>query len=203
MELSIECGKRTSGQKTKALRREGLLPAVLYGHNGAESVALTVNAKEAEMLLRRVSVNNTLIQVKVPEISWSGPALLREVQTHPWKNAIYHLSFFSVAAQAEVAVTVPLNYIGEAEGVKNGGGTLDTILTEIQLKCPPNAIPETVDIDISTLDVGHILQLKDLVLPTGITAVGDPEALVVNVLSPKGGAASGEEGAEAAATAVG
>ena len=198
MELSIECGKRTSGQKTKALRREGLLPAVLYGHNGAESVSLTVSAKEAEMLVRRASVNNTLIQVKVPEISWSGQALLREVQTHPWKNAIYHLSFFSVASQAEVEVRVPLNYTGEAEGVKNSGGTLDTILTEIQLKCPPDAIPETVDIDVSALDVGDTLQLKDLVLPAGIIAVGDPEALVVNVLAPKGGAASSEEEADAA-----
>lgn len=197
MELSIECSKRTPDQKAKALRREGLLPAVLYGHNGAESVSLTVNAKEAEMLMRRVSLNNTLIQVEVPDISWSGQALLREVQTHPWKNQIYHLSFFSVASQAEVEVAVPLNYTGEAEGVKNGGGTLDTILTELKIKCPPNAIPETIDINVSALDVGNSLQLKELVLPSGITAIGDPETLVVNVLSPKGGSTSDEEGAAA------
>ena len=199
MELSIECSKRTSDQKPKALRREGLLPAVLYGHDGAESVSLTVNAKEAEMLVRRASLNNTLIQVKVPDMPWSGQALLREVQTHPWKKSIYHLSFFSVASQDSVEVTVPLTYIGEAEGVKNSGGTLDTILTGIKIKCPPNAIPETIDIDISSLDVGHSLLLKDLVLPTGIVAAGDPDALVVNILSPKGGATSVEEGDEAVA----
>ena len=174
------------------------MPAVLYGHNGAESVSLTVNAKEAEMLLRQASVNNTLIQVKVPDMPWNGQALLREVQKHPWKNSIYHISFFSVASQAQVEVAVPLNYTGEAEGVKNSGGTLDTILTEIKIKCPPNNIPETIDINVSSLDVGQVLLLKDLVLPTGIVAVGDPEALVVNVLSPKGGASSGGEGAESA-----
>ena len=202
MELSIECSKRTADQKPKALRREGLLPAVLYGHDGSESVSLTVNAKEAEMLLRKASLNNTLIQVQVPDMPWNGQALLREVQKHPWKNSIYHISFFSVASQAQVEVTVPINYTGESEGVKNSGGTLDTILTEIQIKCPPNVIPETVDIDVSTLDLGNTLLLKDLVLPAGIVAVGDPEALVVNVLSPKGGAASGEEGAETSEAAV-
>lgn len=102
MELSIECSPREATVNPRALRREGLLPAVLYGHNGTESVSLTVNEREAEKLVKAASVNKTLINVNVPGLPWSGKALLREVQTHPWKSKLYHLSFFYVeSAQAE------------------------------------------------------------------------------------------------------
>ena len=78
MELTLECQKRVEGSKPNALRREGLIPAVVYGHNGAESIAFTVKAKKVEHLLRDATVNNTLIDLNIPEIPWSGKALLRE-----------------------------------------------------------------------------------------------------------------------------
>ncbi|WP_346291020.1 50S ribosomal protein L25/general stress protein Ctc [Sphaerothrix gracilis] len=183
-DLSIQCQQRDFSQKPKAIRREGRLPAVLYGHKGAESVALTVDAKEAETLLRYAAVNNTLVTVKVPDISWSGKALLREVQTHPWKNIVNHISFFSIAAQDEVEVVVPLSYTGEAAGVIQDGGTLDTLINDLAIKCPPDSIPETIEIDVSGLNVGDILRVGDLVLPKGVTAVADPEKSVVTVLAP-------------------
>lgn len=99
MELSIECSKRDAGTNPRALRREGRLPAVLYGHNGTESVSLTVNQREAEKLVRSASVKKTPITVNVPDMSWQGKAVLQEVQTHPWKGTLYHLSFFSAPAQ--------------------------------------------------------------------------------------------------------
>lgn len=97
MSITIECQKRPEGSKPNALRREGLIPATLYGHQGAESVSLTVKQKEAQTLLKQASVNQTVVEVQVPDLSWRGKALIREVQSHPWKREIYHLSFFSVA----------------------------------------------------------------------------------------------------------
>lgn len=196
MELTIECQKRTPGSKPKALRREGLIPAALYGHKGPESVSLTVNAKMAELLVKKASVNNTLVQVKIPDIRWSGKALLREVQSHPWKGSLYHLSFFSVAAQDSLDISVPLSFVGESPAVKQGG-SLDTVLTELQVQCAPDNIPESIEIDVSQMDVGDTLYVHQLVLPSGITVLGDPERVVVSALPPRI-TAEEEEAAEAA-----
>jgi large subunit ribosomal protein L25 len=96
MELTIECQPREANSKPNALRRNGKIPAVLYGHKGSESIELTVNAKAAEFLVRDAKVGKTPIQVSVPALSWQGTAVLQEVQTHPWKSTnLYHLSFFA------------------------------------------------------------------------------------------------------------
>ena len=99
MELTIECQARPEGSKPNALRREGKLPAVLYGHKGSESTSLVVDAKAAELLLRDATVKKSVIQVNVPELDWSGKAVLQEVHSHPWKGFLYHISFFAVGDQ--------------------------------------------------------------------------------------------------------
>jgi large subunit ribosomal protein L25 len=96
MSLTIECQKRAENSKPRALRRNGLIPATLYGHNGAESVALTVDHKAATTLLRYAKENDTVIEVQIPDLNWQGQALIREIQAHPWKRNLYHLSFFAV-----------------------------------------------------------------------------------------------------------
>ncbi len=183
MDLTIECKKRPEGSKPRALRRSGSIPAVLYGHKGTESVALTVNAKAAEILLKKATINNTLVQVEIPELPWSGKALLREVQTHPWKPSVYHLSFFSVAAQETLNVVVPLHILGEAAGVKLGG-ILENLITELQVQCAPDRIPESIDIDVSDLDVGATVHVRELVLPEGVIATEDPETMVISIVPP-------------------
>jgi len=174
------------------LRRSGLIPAVLYGHKGTESVSLTVPAKTAETLLKKATINNTLVQVNIPDISWTGKALLREVQTHPWKPLLYHLSFFSVAAQDSLEVTVPLHFVGQAVGIKSGG-VLDPIITELQVQCAPGDIPESIDVDVSNLEIGNSLHVSDLVLPPGIVPLIEPETTVVTVGS---GASTQDAGTE-------
>ncbi|MBD2089027.1 50S ribosomal protein L25/general stress protein Ctc [Microcoleus sp. FACHB-1515] len=181
MELTIECQKRSPESKPNALRQSGLIPAVIYGHKGTESISVAIPAKAAETLVKKASVNNTLVDVKVAD-GWSGKALLREVQTHPWRNSIYHLSFFSIAQQDSIEATVPLHFVGESIGVKQNGGALDTVLNELTLKCPPESIPETIDVDITDLDVGGALHVGDLKLPAGVEAVGDSDRVVVTVL---------------------
>ena len=97
MPLTIECQKRAPGTKPNALRQSGLTPAVLYGHNGTESLALTIPTKQAEFLVRDAAVNRSVIEVNVPDASLITKAVLREVQAHPWKGSLYHLSFFATA----------------------------------------------------------------------------------------------------------
>jgi len=183
MELTVECQKRESGSKPNALRREGLIPAVLYGHKGTESVSLTLSEKTAKTLVKDAVINNTLIRVKIP--GWSGKALLRDVQSHPWKGLLYHLSFFSVAAQDSLEVTVPMHFVGEAVGVKNEGGSIDTSLTELQVQCAPDQIPEAIAVDVSQLHIGDTVYVHQLVLPEGVTVLGEPDRVAVSILPPE------------------
>jgi len=183
MDVIVECQKRPEGSKPKALRREGRIPAVLYGHKGAESVELTVDAKEAETLLKKAGVNHTPVKVKVPELNWSGTTIIREVQTHPWKNKVYHLSFFSLARQDSVQLVVPLNLVGEAAGVKEGG-IMDQVMTEIQVQCAPDSIPEAIEIDVSKMELGYTMHLHELVVPESVTLLDDVERTVLSIVTP-------------------
>lgn len=97
MSITLESQKRPEGSKPNALRRAGLIPANLYGHKGGESVSLVVNAKAVERLLKQAAVNQTKIELNIPELDWSGTTVLREVQTHPAKGFVYHLSFFAAS----------------------------------------------------------------------------------------------------------
>lgn len=98
MPFTIDCQKRPEGSKPNALRRAGKIPATLYGHNGTESVQLVVDAKTAQFLVRDAAVNKSIVEVNIPELSWNGKTVIREVQAHPWKGNLYHLSFFAQKA---------------------------------------------------------------------------------------------------------
>lgn len=187
MELTLECQTRPTGSKPKALRRSGSLPVVLYGHDGANSVSLTTNTKDVEMLLRKAAVNSTLIKVNIPDMPWQGQALIREVQSHPWKRTPYHISLFAVGTQDSLEVDIPLHLTGESIGVKRDGGLLDVVLTSLHVKCAPDAIPDAIEVDISALEVGAALHVHELPLPQGVLPTGEADRVVVSVLAGKGG----------------
>jgi large subunit ribosomal protein L25 len=192
MEFTIECEPRQSGINPRKLRRMGKLPAVLYGHEGTESVSLSLPLTLAERMLSAVEVNNTLINVKVPELSLNCQSLLRDVQTHPWKSDLYHLSFFAISGQDSVTVTVPLNFVGEPVGVKQENGSLDLVLNSLELQCEPQGIPESIEIDISQLNVGDAIHVNELTLPKGVTSSGEGNRVVASVLAPSGSSVSDE-----------
>jgi large subunit ribosomal protein L25 len=95
MAITVECKTRPEGSKPNALRRSGLLPANLYGHKGTESISLVVDAKTVERLLKQARVNKTEVEVSISDINWQGTAVIKEVQTHPAKGTLYHLSFYA------------------------------------------------------------------------------------------------------------
>ncbi|MDZ8027551.1 MAG: 50S ribosomal protein L25/general stress protein Ctc [Nostoc sp. DedQUE11] len=197
MAITVECQKRPEGSKPKALRRSGAIPANLYGHKGTESISLTINAKTVERLLKRASVNNTLIDLNITDIPWRGKALIRELQIHPAKGTPYHLSFFAVAGHGDTNVEVRLRFVGEPVGVKQEGGVLDTVITELQVSCAPENIPEFIDIDVSNLNIGDNLHISDISFPEGVTPLAESERVLVSVLPPQINAAAEIE-AEAA-----
>lgn len=183
MEAAIECQQRPEGRKPNALRREGLVPAALYGHKGTESISLVIDARKAMQLLKYTSVNNTLVDVKIPHLPWQGKALIREVQTHPWKPELYHISFFAVSRQESVQVTVPINLVGESKGVKEGG-VIEQVVTELGVQCRAGDIPESIDIDVTDMEVGTTLHVSELDLPEGVEPSEEPGKTVMTIVAP-------------------
>jgi large subunit ribosomal protein L25 len=184
MQVSVECQNRPEGINPRALRRQGLIPAALYGHKGAESISLAVQEKDALNLLKKASVNNTLIDVNIPHIQWTGKALLREVQAHPWKRSLYHLSFFSIASQSSVQVSVPLKLMGDSIGIKKGG-IIEQVISSINVACPPGNIPESIDVDLTSVDIGGSVHISQLVLPEGIICTDDKDVTILAIIPPK------------------
>ena len=183
MNISVECKSRLEGSKPRALRREGLIPAALYGHDGANSISLTIPAKQAQMLLREAAVNNTLIDLKVPDISWKGKALIREVQAHPWKRTLNHVSFFTVSADQQVVIVVPIVVVGQ-DAATEEGGVVDQIMTELNISCAADSIPESIEIDVSSFEVGSTMHVGEIVLPPGSEVLDDLERTVISVVVP-------------------
>lgn len=184
MQVSVECQKRPENINPRALRRQGLIPAVLYGHNGTESVSLVVPEKAALTLLKKASVNNTLVDVNVPEMPWTGKALIQEVQSHAWKRNLYHLSFFSVSAHGKLDIVVPVKAIGEAIGTKQGG-LIEQFVNEVNVSCIADNIPEVIEFDVSGIGVGQSLLVGDLKMPEGVTLKDDPHTTVFAVVAAK------------------
>lgn len=184
MEITLECQKRAEGSKPRALRREGLIPANLYGHNGAEAVSLVLSQKDALSLLKKASVNNTLVDLKVPELEWTGKVLIREVQTHPWKRNLHHISFFCPSGENDVEVVVPLKIVGDSVGISQGG-ILEQMVTEVNVRCSPTNIPENLKVDITNLNIGKSIAVGDLDLLEGIKVEDDPNKIILGIVAPK------------------
>lgn len=184
MSITLECKTRAEGVNPRALRREGFIPANLYGHKGAESVSLVLSQKEALHLLKIASVNNTLVDLSVPDIDWKGKVLIREVQTHPWKRNLHHISFFSPSADKNVIVVVPLKIVGHSVGMSKGG-IMEQMVTEVKVRCLPDKIPQFLEMDISHVDIGKSFAVGDLVLPEGITVLDDPHKNIIGIVAPR------------------
>lgn len=184
MDVTLECKTRVEGTKPRALRREGFVPANLYGHKGAESISLILSQKQVINLLKNASINNTLVDLNIPEENWNGKVLIREVQTHPWKRQIHHISFFSPSDDREVIVIVPLKIVGTSVGIKQGG-ILEQMVNEVKVRCLPTSIPEFLEMDISSIDIGQSFLVSDLQLPPSAVVLDDPNKAIISIAAPR------------------
>ena len=171
----------------RKLRAQGLVPAVLYGH-GEETRALTVNAHELKRLFSRIHVENTIIDLKVD--GQEVKALVREVQSHPSRGDILHVDFYQIHSGEKVTVEVPIVLTNTAAGVR-AGGILQQQMDAIEIRCLPDAIPDEIAADVSQLEIGDSLHVRDLTVPPAVEVLVDGERTVCSVLPPTVGAAEG------------
>ena len=166
----------------RSLRREGRIPAVIYGH-GREPQSLSVSTRELERLVGSVAAASTVIELDLD--GRTSRTLIREIQRHPFKRTILHVDFQELVAGERVSVKVPLVYVGTPEGVRTGGGLLDQVMHEVTVEADPSSIPNHIDVDVSTLQIATALHVGDLQLPEGVTALDDAGLTVCTVQAPR------------------
>lgn len=174
--------RETGKGVARKLRASGEVPGVIYGH-GREPQPLTVNAREFDRLAERIRITSTVIELTLD--GRTARTLIRELQRHPIKRDVLHIDFQELVAGEKVNVSVPLRFIGTAEGVKSAGGILEEVIHQLHVRVDPANIPDHVDVDVTPLTIGHGLHVGDLTLPEGIEVLDDPETTVCTVTAPK------------------
>ena len=161
-------------------RAAGHIPGVLYGH-GETPIPVQVPAREFDLALRHHKGSNPLVNLKVDGGEYT--ALIRAVQFDPLSRDILHLDFQHISLTETVEVEVSVHVTGLAIGVKDGGGILELITRQIEVRCLPTAIPSAIDVDVTALAVGDSIHVRDLSVKD-VTILTDPDATVATVVAP-------------------
>ncbi|MEW6557100.1 MAG: 50S ribosomal protein L25 [Elusimicrobiota bacterium] len=179
IELNAELRTELSKGRIKQLRASGKIPAVLYGSN--ENITLTINANQFVSLVAKAGYN-AIINLLLPDKS-AKTVLIKEIQKNVVTRKISHIDFYLVSMEKKIEVAIPVVLVGESPGVK-AGGVCDHIIRELKIKCLPTEIPEKISVDISNLETGQTVLVKDLILPENIELLVAADQIVVNIVSP-------------------
>ena len=191
----------TGDGPAKRLRRDGRVPAVVYGLD-AGTVSVSVPARELDHILHSASGANTLITLQVD--NGNQLALARQVHRHPVRGTVLHVDFVRVRADQTIEAEVGIQFVGEAEGVRNGG-LFEQSLFALTVEALPGDIPNAFEHDISAMVIGDAIHVRDIAVPAGVVVLQDVDAVVAHISQPRAAeeevveGVEGEEGAEPAA----
>jgi len=177
LEVAVTRREDKGKEKAKKARRAGMIPAVLYGKD-MKNLLLYVNSKEFTGKLHKREAKSSIISLSVDDKKYN--TILKEVQYHPFTYAPLHIDFHLIKMGQPVEVTVSVNLIGEPAGVKRGG-ILEFETRELDVKALPAKIPESIDVDISELEIGYFVKVKDITPPKGVEILDAPETVIALV----------------------
>jgi large subunit ribosomal protein L25 len=167
----------------KAMRREGMAPAVLYGPQ-TEPVLLSINSHEMENLLKTASAGQTLLGIQIEGGGAAKPSIIKDMQRNVLTGEILHVDFYEVDMKRKITVQIPIVTTGKCKGVEMGG-MLQIIRREVDVLCYPNQIPDELVCDITDLDVGESLHVEDLTLAEGIEIPHEANFTLLTILAAK------------------
>jgi len=171
------------GKKVSNLRRDGVLPAVVYGAQ-KESQNIQLDAREFDVLMRHAT-RNTLVDLKIGKAK-ATPVLLQHIHEHPVKRNPMHVDFLVVSMTEAITVDVPVNYTGDSSAADKLGGTLLHLREHVSISALPTELPSAIDLDITPLDSFEaVLHVSDLIVPAGVTVLTDPEEPLARVQPPR------------------
>lgn len=191
--LHAEVGRTIGSRPARRLRRDGMIPGIVYGH-GTDPVPVTVIGRELRTALSGDAGANTLLSLEAGDQKFL--TLARDMQRHPVRGTVTHVDFQIVRRDEIIAADVPITLVGEAVEVHHGDGLVDQQLFNLPVRAKPADIPTVLELDVSGLTIGAALRVADLQLPAGVTSDLDDEVAVVTGQPPRIQVL--EEGAEAA-----
>lgn len=186
MRFELQAEARDGFRRTGArkLRRVGRIPAIVYGGGRApEAISLDHDAVLHQM--DREAFYTSILSIVVG--TESQPVVVKEVQRHPAKPYVLHLDFQRIVENEEITLNVPIHFIGEstAKGVKEQGGVVEHLMTDLEISCLPKDLPEYLEVDVTALELNEVLHLSEIRLPEGVTSVAldhgqDPPVVAIN-----------------------
>lgn len=181
--ITINVTKREETGKgaARSLRRKEMIPAILY--RGGGSVSMKIPKKELTQFINTTSGEQVMVNLQFQD-GENKIALMKEFQIDPTKRELIHADFFEVLLTEKVKVHAHISTVGEPIGVKRDAGILQNLLREIEIECLPDKIPGHVKIDISGLEIGQSLHVRDLQLGEDIKVLTDPEEVIANIIAP-------------------
>ena len=186
MQATLNAEKREGVRKgaNRKLRAAGRVPAILYGKD-QDPTLLSVDACEAVTLFQQISVENTIIELKVKGDGSKIQALVREVQVSPVRPDVLHIDFYKIQKGVKLEVEIPVTLEGIPNGVRHEGGVLEQLIHEIPVRCLPDQIPESLDIDVVGMNLHDSLHVSDLRVPEGIEVLLAAERTLCVVSAPR------------------
>ncbi|MGO7538385.1 50S ribosomal protein L25/general stress protein Ctc [Rhizobium ruizarguesonis] len=196
-ELKAEARERVGKGSARELRRNGLIPAVIYGDKQAP-IAIALNTNE---VTKRIHAGGFMTTVATIEVDGKKHKVLpKDYQLDPVRDFTLHVDFLRVSGNTQVTVEIPVHFINEEKspGLKVGG-VLNIVRHEVEVHCPADAIPEFFDIDLSGKKIGDSIHISEVTLPKGVTPVIDRDFTIATIIAPAGGIdeSAAEGGAEA------
>ena len=192
--LKTKVGRTIGSAESRRLVLADQIPAVVYGH-GMTPVKITVDRRDLRIALAGPAGANTILELQVGDDKY--PAIVKEMQRDPVKRVVRHVDFMQISLTELITMDVPVHLKGTAKAVLADGGLVDATVNTIQVRATATNIPNEILIDVTDMGMQDVIRLSEIQLPTGVTAVGDPDLVVVTVLTTKI-----EEAAPVAAAAV-
>lgn len=182
--LGAERREGTGKGVARKLRQAGKIPAVVYGRE-MDAVHISVDAHQAELLFRSIPVDNTVIALNVEGEKEPYQTLVREIQMHPYRGNLVHVDFLRIQKGVKVDMNVPLHLVGNPVGVRENGGVLEQVVHDLPITCVPSAIPESIELDVSALDLHDALHVSDLPVLEGVEVQLPGERTLCSVSVPR------------------
>lgn len=190
--LSVSNRDRSGSASAGRIRREGKIPAVLYGTSGTRN--LSVERSTFLKIWRRAG-QSSIVTIDDGN-GFSTMSLIQDVQRNPLTDEFTHIDFLEVTAGHAITAHIPIHVHGTPVGVSSEGGVLDVQLHEVEVRCLPKDLPHQIDLDVHDLKIGEVIHLKDLPAAEGVEFIGDEDAPVVAVTHPAQEEPEEEEGSE-------
>jgi large subunit ribosomal protein L25 len=182
-QIVVEAQRRVPGGKNAngRLRYAGMIPAVVYGPD-RQSVPLTVDPSVVSDILHSDTGRNTIFTLSVD--GTSTDVMVKDYQLDPVQGRLIHTDFFEISMDRTLEVTVNVEMVGEAEGVKIGGGIMDTVTRSLLVECLPRDIPESIKVDVTPLKINDYIRVKNIPVNEKYKILNDPEVVVVTIVPP-------------------